>query len=136
MQAGVLWQDQKDGVVPIAIERQARARQATTLAWIAASIVMAGGVVWEVYALVSLIAFALILWAAWTRGRARQAIRDAGLTEGRVVSVDAIQERAELTAMRQIVLHSDRYGIAGKPDRIVQTERGPVPVDVKKSACP
>jgi hypothetical protein len=31
-----------------------------------------------------------------------------------------------LVGMRQTVLHSDRYGISGKPDRIIQTPRGPV----------
>jgi CRISPR-associated protein Cas4 len=87
-------------------------------------------------ALASLIVLALILWAAWTRGRAREAISDAGLTGGRVVSVDAIQEREELAGMRQINIRSVRYGIAGKPDRVVQTDRGPAPVDVKKCFCP
>jgi CRISPR-associated exonuclease Cas4 len=84
----------------------------------------------------SLVLLALILRAAWTRGRARQAIRDAGLIEGQLVAVDAIQDRAKLTGMRQSVLYSERYGVAGKPDRIIQTSRGPVPVDVKKCNCP
>jgi hypothetical protein len=51
MQAGVLWQDEKDGFVPIAIERQARAKQATTLAWIATLSVLAVILLWELYSL-------------------------------------------------------------------------------------
>jgi hypothetical protein len=53
-----------------------------------------------------------------------------------VVSVDAIQEREELAGMRQVNIRSIRYGIAGKPDRVFHTSRGPVPVDVKKCFCP
>lgn len=78
-------------------------------------------------ALASLALLALILWAAWTRSRARRALRDAGLVEGRVISVDAIQSRVELAGMEQAVLYSTRYGICGKPDRVIQTKRGPVP---------
>jgi hypothetical protein len=37
--------------------------------------------------------------------------------------------------MRQVNIRSVRYGIAGKPDRVVHTSRGPVPVDVKKCLC-
>ncbi len=87
-------------------------------------------------AFASLVLLALVVWAAWTRGRARQALKDAGLTEGRVVSVDAIQTRQELAGMQQAILQSSRYGISGRPDRIVRTQRGPVPLDVKNCICP
>jgi CRISPR-associated protein Cas4 len=84
----------------------------------------------------SLVLLALVPWAAWTRSRARQVLKDAGLTEGQVVSIDAIQKREELAGMRQVVLYSDGHGISGKPDRVVHTTHGPAPVDVKKCYCP
>jgi hypothetical protein len=87
-------------------------------------------------AFASLVLLALVLWAAWTRDRARQALRDAGLAEGAVLSINAIRQRGELAGLQQAILKSSRYGISGKPDRIVQTNRGPAPVDVKKCVCP
>jgi hypothetical protein len=51
MNAGVEWQDQKDSFIPVSIDCQARAKRATTLAWIVALIFMAGIISWEVYSL-------------------------------------------------------------------------------------
>jgi len=51
LSAGTDWQDQKDGAIPIAIERQTRAKQATTLAWTAGLIVIAAMILWEGYLL-------------------------------------------------------------------------------------
>jgi hypothetical protein len=49
MSAGVHWQDRKDGLIPLAIDRQGRAKRANTVAWIAALLVMAGIILWELY---------------------------------------------------------------------------------------
>jgi hypothetical protein len=51
MGAGIEWQDRKDALIPLAIERQARAKRANTTAWIAALLAMAGIILWEVYSL-------------------------------------------------------------------------------------
>jgi hypothetical protein len=51
MNAGVEWQDRKDCLVPVAIERQARAKRANTTAWIATLLAMAGIILWELYSL-------------------------------------------------------------------------------------
>jgi hypothetical protein len=49
MSAGVQWQNRKDGLIPLAIDRQARAKRANTMAWIAALLAMAGIFLWELY---------------------------------------------------------------------------------------
>jgi hypothetical protein len=51
MNAGVDWQDRKGSVIPVAIERQARAKRASTMAWTAALFLMTGMMLWELYSL-------------------------------------------------------------------------------------
>jgi hypothetical protein len=51
MNAGVDWQDRKDSVIPVAIERHVRAKRASTMAWTAALFLMTGMMLWELYSL-------------------------------------------------------------------------------------
>jgi CRISPR-associated exonuclease Cas4 len=89
-----------------------------------------------VVALASLIFALAVFWALWTGRRACQAQRHAALPTGRLISVDAIAPHQLAGIPVQDNLQSTRYGISGRPDRIVRTERGFVPVDVKYSRCP
>jgi hypothetical protein len=88
-----------------------------------------------VVALALLIFAFAVFWALWTRRRARQA-QHAALPTGQLISVDAITPHQIAGIPVQDNLQSTRYGISGRPDRIVRTERGFAPVDVKYSRCP
>ena len=77
---------------------------------------------------------AVVAWAFWTHRQARQALRDAQLPAGELVSIDT--QRANLETLKQQNLYSARYGLSGRPDRIMRTPRGIVPVELKSSAAP
>jgi CRISPR-associated exonuclease Cas4 len=77
---------------------------------------------------------AVVAWALWTQRQARQALRDAQLPAGELVSIDT--QRANLETLKQQNLYSARYGLSGRPDRIMRTPRGIVPVELKSSAAP
>lgn len=67
-----------------------------------------------------LLAFLLLTWSARLR-------RSSGLPSGRLLLSDTdATERGK-------PLYSEQYGLAGTPDYIVVTTRGPVPVEVKPS---
>jgi CRISPR-associated exonuclease Cas4 len=89
-----------------------------------------------VVALALLIFAFAVFWALWTRRRARKAQRHAALPTSRLISVDVITPHQLAGIPLQGNLQSTRYGISGRPDRIVRTERGFAPVDVKYSRCP
>jgi len=59
---------------------------------------------------------AVVAWALWTQRQARQALRDAQLPAGELVSIDT--QRANLETLKQQNLYSARYGLSGRPDRI------------------
>jgi CRISPR-associated exonuclease Cas4 len=78
--------------------------------------------VWLVLTGAALVVLAVLL-LAWS-ARMRQS---SGLPSGRVLLSDTgIEERGK-------PLYSERYGLAGTPDYIVDTPRGAVPVEVKPS---
>jgi CRISPR-associated exonuclease Cas4 len=91
------------------------------------------------------VAFVLLLltaagaWLASRRGERR-----AGLPEGRVIYSDTgapvgriapvtLNERGE---RQEKPLLSHRHGLVGRPDYLVQTDEGVVPVEAKSTTCP
>jgi CRISPR-associated exonuclease Cas4 len=80
--------------------------------------------------LVALAVVALLVgWLALrAAGRARQS---AGLPAGRIVYADTGDWRP-----LEKPLFSAEYGLTGKPDYLVQTRRGLIPVEVKSSTAP
>ncbi len=74
---------------------------------------------------------AVVAWEFWTQRQARQALRDAQLPAGELVSIDT--QRVNLETLKQQKLFSARYGLSGRLDRIMRTPRGIVPVELKSS---
>lgn len=72
-----------------------------------------------------LLLFGLAVLALWWSARLR---RESGLPSGRVVHSDMYED---LPGTQGKPLYSARYGLAGTPDYIVDTNHGPVPVEVK-----
>jgi hypothetical protein len=52
---------------------------------------------------------AVVAWAFWTRRQARQALRDAQLPAGELVSIDT--QRANLETLKQQNLYSARWAL-------------------------
>ena len=73
----------------------------------------------------------LLLAAVWLALRARRGQRRSGLPEGRLVYADT--GRWSEVARPYF---SQRYRLTGKPDYLVDTEEGLVPVEVKHTAAP
>lgn len=82
---------------------------------------------------VSLLAFAVLLLvvAMWLALRADQDRRRGGLPRGRLTYADT----ATWSAVAR-PLFSPRYRLTGKPDYLVETAEGLVPVEVKNSRAP
>jgi len=80
-----------------------------------------------------LLVFSTILWfaAVWLALRARCGQRRSGLPQGRLVYADT--GRWSEVARPYF---SQRYRLTGKPDYLVDTEDGLVPVEVKHTAAP
>ena len=80
-----------------------------------------------------LLVFSTILWfaAVWLALRARRGQRRSGLPQGRLVYADT--GRWSEVARPYF---SQRYRLTGKPDYLVDTEDGLVPVEVKHTAAP
>ncbi len=70
----------------------------------------------------------LALWLAW---RARRGQAQSGVPSGRLVYADTGRWSAVAKPY-----FSARYGLTGKPDYLVETEQGLVPVEVKRTAAP
>ena len=86
-----------------------------------------------------LLLVALVAWLA-----ARRGARQANLPEGRIIYSDTgapvgsiapvtLNERGE---RQEKPLLSHRYGLVGRPDYLVQTDEGVVPVEAKSTTCP
>ena len=69
---------------------------------------------------------ALLMWT-----RARQQIRQSGIPDGRVVYQDTDRRH---NVERPLV--SPSYGLTGKPDYLVETANGVIPVELKSRNCP
>ena len=75
-----------------------------------------------------LVAGALLVLGALLLGLAARGRRAAGLPGGRLAYQDGQGERETLRA--------PRYGLSGRPDYLVHTHSGLVPVEVKSGPCP
>lgn len=62
---------------------------------------------------------------------AARASRQAGLPDGEIIYQDTIDAGAMVPR-----LVSYRHGIVGRPDYLVETDQGLVPVELKSSRCP
>jgi CRISPR-associated exonuclease Cas4 len=80
-------------------------------------------------------AFALILLVAGCLVLARSAAmrRETGLPQGRLVYADTHRQNWQATAKP---LYSARYNLIGKPDFVVETPAGLIPVEVKSGQAP
>jgi CRISPR-associated exonuclease Cas4 len=87
---------------------------------------MVGPLVAMVFLLTIAFVLALLVWVHAGRRIAR-----SGVPEGRAISQDADRRRA---LHRPLV--SLRYGLAGKPDYLVETTEGLVPVELKSRDSP
>lgn len=81
--------------------------------------------------LIALLAVILFIAALLARGAARRARGRAGLPAGEIVYSDTGREKRP----RRILI-SRRYGLKGRPDYLVETSGGVVPVEIKSSARP
>jgi CRISPR-associated exonuclease Cas4 len=73
----------------------------------------------------------LALFGVWLLFRARSARRETGLPVGRVAYVDTgAWDRCERP------LFSDRHRLTGKPDYLVQSREGILPIEVKSGSAP
>ena len=63
-----------------------------------------------------------------TRARAS---RQAGLPDGEIVYQDTADSGSMIAA-----LISHHHGLVGRPDYLIETDQGAVPVDLKSSRCP
>lgn len=77
------------------------------------------------------VSFLLLLLALWLVLQARAGRRRSGLPAGRVVYADT----GNWSAVSK-PLYSARYQLTGKPDYLVDTRGGLVPVEVKAAAAP
>ena len=76
----------------------------------------------------SIIFLTIALWLAW---RARRGQQRSGLPQGRLVYADT----GRWSAVAQPYF-SQRYRLTGKPDYLVDSDHGLVPVEVKHTAVP
>lgn len=84
------------------------------------------------FVVLALALIAVIVRGWWHSRKARIIAANAGLPAGQLHSVDPIRSRAELKPYLQQDLHSSRYGLSGRPDRIMRIGGGALaPVDVK-----
>jgi CRISPR/Cas system-associated exonuclease Cas4 (RecB family) len=86
--------------------------------------------------LLGLTALVVILLTIRAGRRSRQVRRElvkAGLP-GELVSIDT--PLSDLGELRQENIVSARYGISGRPDRIVKTATGIIPVELKSGKAP
>ena len=89
-------------------------------------------------------AFALVLLAVAAGVASRRAARGSGLPRGRMLYSDtgfAVGKVAPTVAgedgeRQERPLLSRRHGLVGRPDYVVRTAEGIVPVEVKSSRCP
>jgi CRISPR-associated exonuclease Cas4 len=84
----------------------------------------------------------LVAFAAWLA--ARRGARQADLPEGRVIYSDTGSPVGRIAPVtlnargerQEKALLSHQYGLVGRPDYLVQTDEGVVPVEAKSTTCP
>jgi CRISPR-associated exonuclease Cas4 len=85
-------------------------------------------------ALASLIVIFLTIRAVRKSKIANQVRQEANLPPGELVSIDSSREG--FSKLRQQNIVSARYGISGRPDRVVRTVDGIMPVELKSGNAP
>jgi len=90
-------------------------------------------------AFILLMITAVVAWLAARRGAARADLpegqiiySDTGAPVGRIAPI-TLNERGE---RQEKPLLSHRHGLVGRPDYLVRTEEGVLPVEAKSAACP
>lgn len=83
---------------------------------------------WPLLLAVSLVLLCLAAWLLW---RSRRGQQQSGLPQGRLVYADT-GRWSEVARP----YYSARHRLTGKPDYLVETEEGLVPVEVKRTAAP
>jgi CRISPR-associated exonuclease Cas4 len=78
-------------------------------------------------------ALALIVWGWLLLGRARTLRQESGLPTGKLIYADTTSEAWQRNDQP---LYAARYHLTGKPDYLVQTNQGPIPVEVKSTKAP
>lgn len=73
----------------------------------------------------------LLVLALWLARRARRGQRQSGLPQGRLVYADTGRWSAVAKPY-----FSARHGLTGKPDYLVDTDEGLVPVELKRTVAP
>ncbi len=93
--------------------------------------------------LLLILLFVLLLIAVWAQSAARKTRKTSGLPRGNLLYSDTgfpvgrtgkiVTERGERL---EKALISRRYNLTGRPDYLVKTAEGVVPVEVKSAKCP
>ncbi|HEX8709003.1 MAG TPA: CRISPR-associated protein Cas4 [Pyrinomonadaceae bacterium] len=94
--------------------------------------------------LLIIIIFLLLLAALLAYLSARRAAGRTGLPAGRIIYGDTGFPKGQLDALvtdeqgvkQEKALFSRRYGLTGRPDYLVRTDEGIVPVEAKSTRCP
>ena len=79
----------------------------------------------------ALLVAAVFLLAALVWFRAKQELARRGFPEGRIISQDAGRRRKVRHPLMSL-----RYGLVGKPDYLIETRHGFVPVEIKSRNSP
>ena len=86
----------------------------------------------------------LLLIAIASQGAARRASRQSGLPDGRLLysdtgfpvgRINSIEKNREGERQERPLI-SRSYGLTGRPDYLVETNEGIIPVEVKSTKCP
>ena len=88
------------------------------------------------FALATVVVALPFLRAAIRKHSAHAAAAHMGMAGRRLVLVDAQQGPKSPAYVPQPNIGSERYGISGRPDRVIATENGYAPVEVKSSVFP
>ena len=73
----------------------------------------------------------LLLLGLWLMAGSRRDRAGMGLPDGQVLTQDHVDQ-----SMPTVMLRSERHGIQGRPDCLIRTAEGIVPVELKRKARP
>ena len=79
------------------------------------------------------VAFVLVLLGLFSLRRSQTLYQESGLPAGRLVYVDEIDDAWQINDRP---LYSPTYRLTGKPDYLVETVNGLVPVEIKSAKAP
>lgn len=97
----------------------------------------------SIFWLLLLLLFVVLAIAVFAQSAARGATRDAGLPRGNLLYSDTgfpVGRTGEIVTARgervEKALTSRRYNLTGRPDYLVKTAEGVVPIEAKSTKCP